>query len=204
MASTETSNVIEADTIYHHHENILDLIPIVQNQEFSISLQPAKSLKSFYLFRHGCDEKYISFVIMGTLKALEYIHKRASLVHGNINLSNVFLDKDCKVKLELPRRKNCVIEEQRTDIRMVGELALDLFDGKYVKKFNVVCFSGNVKKKELLSGLAVRDFVKFCLNPLRVPTLREVMNHEFFRKFGEFDQYQEELKKLFQKKLCKI
>ncbi|KAK1367038.1 hypothetical protein POM88_042599 [Heracleum sosnowskyi] len=81
---------------------------------------------------------------MGVLKALEYIHGRENLVHGNINLNYVFLVKDCKVKLQSPMRKNCVIEEQKTDIRMVGELALYLF-------------SSNMKKKDFLSGLAVRN-----------------------------------------------
>lgn len=140
---------------------------------------------------------------MGVLKALEYIHGRENLVHGNINLNNVFLDKDCKVKLKLPLRKNCEIEEQKTDIRMVGELASSLFYGKSSGfRLKIGCFSGSTRKKE--NVFAVEDFVKFCLNPLRTPTLREVMNHDFFSEFSEFDQYHEKLKKRLQKKLCKI
>ncbi|KAK1367035.1 hypothetical protein POM88_042596 [Heracleum sosnowskyi] len=194
MASTDMP-----DTIYHTHENILDLIPTVQNEEFSISVEPAKSLKSFSLFRHGCNEKYISFVIMGVLKGLEYIHVRENLVHGNINLDNVFVDNDCKVKLESPMRKNCQVDqEQKTDIQMVGELALSLS----TKKSGIKFFLGYMRKKKK-TGL-VENLVKFCLNPSRTPTLREVINHEFFKEFGEFDRYQEKLKKRLQKKLCKI
>ncbi|WOH07037.1 hypothetical protein DCAR_0626466 [Daucus carota subsp. sativus] len=208
MASTQSSDLVEADTIYRQHKNILDLIPVVQNHEFSISIQPAKSLHSFSLFRRGCHERFISFVIMGVLKALEYIHARENRVHGNINLNTVFLDEDCEVKLELPVRRNCEDEEQKADIRMVGGLALCLFNDEYRDKFVrdrlvLGCFYGKTRRKELLTGSAVRDFAKFCLYQSHTPTLREVINHEFFKKFGEFDLYQVELKNLLHKKLGK-
>ncbi|KAK1367036.1 hypothetical protein POM88_042597 [Heracleum sosnowskyi] len=194
MASTDN-----LDTIYRKHENILDLIPVVRRREFSILTQPAKSLKSFSLFRRGCDERYISFVVMGVLEALEYIHGHEKLVHGNINLNNVFLDKDCNAKLKSPLTKSCEIKDQKTDIQMVGELALSLFNGKSGFKFGIGCVSGCTRKKD--DGFEVEDFARFCLNPLRTPTLREVKNHDFFKEFGKFDQYREKLKHRLQKKL---
>ncbi|KAL1828367.1 hypothetical protein ACET3Z_006779 [Daucus carota] len=179
------------------HENILGCKRTVQNQKILVSFESAKSVSSFSLFKQGCrKEEYVSYVIRGTLEALQCIHSRGNRVHGNINLNTVFLDKDCIVKLGFPARinnpdleytkkKEIDLDMKKIDFEMVGELACSLYHGK----------SG---EKKMLLPVLLQDFVKLSSER---PTISQLMEHGFLKEFNKFDKYQEDLKKLLGRKL---
>ncbi|KAK1376246.1 hypothetical protein POM88_032439 [Heracleum sosnowskyi] len=162
-------------------------------------------LPSISIFKHGLPEEIVAFVIMETLEALKCMHKSGERVHGNLCCTNVFLDEEGNVKLEFPTwLTNPEVNEypslnrkfKKSDFCMVGTLAYDLFSGKEIK--NAGCFTGpgNHKLPQLLE-----DFVKFCGSSGGPDTIDELMSHQFLKKFCNFHQYREDLKKLLNKKL---
>lgn len=205
MALTEI-NLDGGDSIYHalnelhvthrccRHDNILDCKSTVQNQKILVSFESGKSLNSISLFQKGCKEKYVSYIIKGTLAALDCIHASGDRVHGNINTNTVFLDKDCRVKLGFPSRiSNPDLENNAKkdiapfiDISMVAELACRLYRGE---KKQFPRFRGPLP-------LLLQDFVKFCVNSPGSTRISKLMDHALFKQFNEFDRYQQELKKL--------
>ncbi|KAK1374361.1 hypothetical protein POM88_030554 [Heracleum sosnowskyi] len=211
MASTEIE-LFGSETIYHvlnelyvtnrccRHDNILDCKSTVQNRKILVSFESSKSLDSFSLFQQGCKEEFVSYVMMGTLAALDCIHASGNRVHRKINENTVFLDKNCRVKLEFPTRiSNPDLEynaktlispfAKEIDIKMVGDLACSLYHGKS-------------QKKKLSEGgrstlpVLLQDFVNCCVG--RSPTISKLMDHALFKQFNEFDRYQQELKELLE------
>lgn len=177
------------------HDNILDCHTTVQHitvqhQKILLSFEFSKSLDSFSLFQQGCKEELVSYIIRGTLAALDCIHASGNRVHGKINLSNVFLDKDYRVKLEFPTWSENAKEgitrfAKDNDICMVGGLARRLYRGSMSRKIPSPL-------PELLL-----DFIKLCYSP-GTPTISKLMTHGFFQQFNGFDRYPEKLKELLE------
>ncbi|XP_074327390.1 serine/threonine-protein kinase BLUS1-like [Apium graveolens] len=157
---------------------------------------PKKPLPSFAIFKHGLPEEIVAFVIMETLKALDCMHETGERVHGNLSTTNVFLDEEANVKLEFPswlinpevvENPSSDKKNKKSDFRMVGTLAYDLFNG-----------TSPAKKK--LPAL-LEDFVKFCGSSRGPDTIHELMSHPFLKEFCHLDQYTKDLKKLLTRKL---
>lgn len=226
----ELTNEIYNAELCCHHQNIEGVYCSFKVENTLWVVMPWSNGDPLMLspYRDGLSNRKIAYVLKQILEAVDCIHSHHDHVHGNVDPCHVFVDTNLNVKLKFNSFIDSVTNvdetrswkidpaltanlhkphDQKSDIWMIGVLALELFYGVHdheVLEYAVAtissnpkreakhghgflqkisCFGGDLIKKKLPESL--RELVGLCLSldPSKRPSTRELLGHKYFEGY---------------------
>ncbi|KAI5180160.1 polo-like kinase 1 [Nematocida sp. AWRm80] len=85
-----------------HHKNIVKLYTYFEDKSFVFLIMEMchnKSMMDMLKRKKKIEESYVKVFLMQTVDALKYLHQVCSVVHRDMKLANLFLDKNFNIKV---------------------------------------------------------------------------------------------------------
>ncbi|OAG28820.1 polo-like kinase 1 [Nematocida displodere] len=85
-----------------NHKNIVKLFTYFEDKNFVFLIMEIchnKSMMDFLKRSKKIEERYVRVFLLQIVSALEYLHKECSVIHRDMKLANLFLDKSFNIKV---------------------------------------------------------------------------------------------------------
>ena len=99
---------------YLNHKNILRLYEIIESKYYIFLVYDhfkGELITSFLKKRTKLSDKEILLILHGILNALLYLHESMKIGHLGLNLQNILIDNNCKVKI-INFYKSCFYQDK--------------------------------------------------------------------------------------------